>query len=82
MLPNRRDVILLSAGTIAGVAGLATASHATAVRFNRPQETVDYQTRPRGKSACANCKLIRPDGCLVVASPIVPNGSCVLHEFK
>jgi hypothetical protein len=82
MLPNRRHVILVSAGSIAGVACFATNSHATEVRYNRPQETVDYQTRPRGKAACANCKLVRPDGCLVVASPIVPNGSCVLHEVK
>lgn len=82
MLPNRRDVMLLSAGAIAGAASFATTSHATEVRYNRPQDTVDYQPRPRGKAACANCKLIRPDGCLVVASPILPNGSCVLHEFK
>jgi hypothetical protein len=84
---NRRELSLLP------VAAFVTAQNAYGSeptqerRFNRPQETVDYRQAPRGKAQCGNCRLFRPSnhgqaqGCLVVASPIVANGSCVLHEL-
>lgn len=87
MTANRRNVVLLSTGAFASAAGGSSAAFASEVRYNRPQVTVDYLTHPRGTASCGNCKLFRPassgqpQGCLVVASPIVADGSCVLHEF-
>jgi hypothetical protein len=80
---TRREISLISLSSFAATLN----AFAQEYRFNRPQETVDYRRVPRGKAQCGNCKLLRPSadgetqGCLVVANPIVRNGSCVLHEF-
>jgi hypothetical protein len=84
---NRREISLLPlAATIVGSNALGAEARPER-RFNRPQATVDYRPLPRDKAQCGNCKLFRSatnnqsQGCVVVAGPIVPNGSCVLHEF-
>jgi hypothetical protein len=84
---NRREITLLPIAAFASASSARGAEHVEERRFNRPQDTVDYRQVPRGKAQCGNCKLFRPStnaeaqGCLVVAGPIVLNGSCVLHEF-
>jgi hypothetical protein len=87
MRVNRRELSLLPLAALAIAPDALASEPSVERRFNRPQETVDYRQVPRGKSQCGNCKLFRPAtngesaGCLVVASPIVASGSCVLHEF-
>jgi hypothetical protein len=84
---NRREMSLISIAAFATASNVEGAEPVRERRFNRPQETVDYRQVPRGKAQCGNCKLFRTatngesQGCLVVASPIVLSGSCVLHEF-
>jgi hypothetical protein len=84
---SRREISLLPVAAFATASNVSGAERAQEQRFNRPQETVDYRQSPRGQAQCGNCKLFRPStngaaqGCLVVASPIVTQGSCVLHEY-
>lgn len=79
--PSRRQVLGAAAGiTVAGALAAATPAEAAA---KVKQETVKYQTSPKGESKCENCALFEaPSSCKNVDGEISPNGWCMIWAKK
>ena len=78
---SRRSVLHLAfAGGGAVLAG-TVASPAAAAKL--AQKSAHYQTTPKGKARCDNCRQWQaPAACLLVDGVISPAGWCVLYAPK
>lgn len=76
---RRRFLKTAAIGGVVLGAGLASSP----AEAKMGQKAAAYQATPKGKQRCDNCALWRqPSSCLLVESPIVPQGWCNLYRAK
>lgn len=79
MVSRRR--FLKSAAIGGAVVGAGLVSSPAEAKMG--QKAAAYQPTPKGKQRCDNCALWRPpSSCVLVESPIVPQGWCNLYRAK
>ena len=85
LMPHGPDVSrrrFLRAAAIGGVA-LGAGLASTPAEAKMGQKAAAYQPTPKGKQRCDNCALWRaPSSCVLVESPILPQGWCNLYRAK
>ena len=81
---SRRSLLAILPGLALLMAGAAARSAGTL-----PKANAKYQTTPKGKAQCSNCKYFIPSStsggtalCKIVAGPIAPNGWCSMYAAK
>ena len=76
---RRRFLKAATLGSVVIGAGLAS----TPAEAKMGQKAAAYQSTPKGQQRCDNCALWRAQSsCVLVESPIVPQGWCNLYRPK
>ena len=77
---SRRGILKAAAF---GGAALGCGLISTPAEAKMGQKAAAYQATPKGKQRCDNCALWRPpSSCVLVESPISPQGWCNLYRAK
>ncbi|MBZ8131713.1 high potential iron sulfur protein [Afifella sp. IM 167] len=80
---SRRELLAASVLAASSLAILGAGSAEAQLAKKAKQNIAGYQTTPKGRQQCDNCRHFQaPNACQVVESPISPTGWCRLYAKK